>query len=274
MRSPRGRHDDLRVGNKFKLRGPTGGKASCGGKIKTMPNRIIKESIRTSRTVNSMTDFQFRVWLYLITYVDDYGRGSADPEIIKGFVFPRRRRITEADISKTLAELAGMGCICLYEVEGESYFYFPKWGEHQRIQTKKSKFPEPLSATAQPCSTVAHGESPPQSNPNPNPNTQSEAFDAFWAAYPKKVGKQAARKAFELIDPSLYPAILSAVSAQKECEQWTKENGRYIPNPATWLSQGRWEDETPDPAAACRQPGGHELESMARLRRLQNRREV
>ncbi|MBQ7825187.1 MAG: hypothetical protein IJ337_02390 [Clostridia bacterium] len=48
-----------------------------------MPNRVIKESIRTSKGVNSLSAFQFRLWVYLITYVDDYGRGSADPELLK-----------------------------------------------------------------------------------------------------------------------------------------------------------------------------------------------
>lgn len=136
-----------------------------------MPNRIIKDSIRTSKTVNAMTDFQFRVWTYLITYVDDYGRGSADPELLKGFLFPRRKRITEADIAKALADLAGMGCILLYDVDGESYLCFPKWSDHQRIQQKRSKFPEPDMSR---CVTVCHGESPLESNPiqsesNPNP---------------------------------------------------------------------------------------------------------
>lgn len=137
-----------------------------------MPNRIIKESIRTSKSVNSLTDFQFRLWLYLITYVDDYGRGSADPELLKGFVFPRRKGVTEAQIEKALAELATFGMITLYEVDGESFFLFPTWSEHQRIQTKKSKFPEPDE------STVIHRESPPESNtntntnPNTNPNTK------------------------------------------------------------------------------------------------------
>ena len=102
-----------------------------------MPNRIIKESIRTSKTVNAMSDFQFRLWAYLITYVDDYGRGSADPELLKGFVFPRRKGVTESTIEKTLAELATIGSIHLYEVDGESYLCFPNWGDHQRIQQKK-----------------------------------------------------------------------------------------------------------------------------------------
>lgn len=122
-----------------------------------------------------MTDFQFRLWAYLITYADDYGRGSADPEILKGFVFPRRKRVTESDIAKALADLAGMGCILLYQVDGESYFCFPNWSKHQRVQQKRSKFPEPVENS--PCSTVSHGEPPPvsesvsvsvsESNPNP-----------------------------------------------------------------------------------------------------------
>lgn len=130
-----------------------------------MPNRIVKESIRTSKTVNSMTDFQFRFWVYLITYVDDYGRGSADPELIKGFVFPRRKGITEDTIKKTLAELATIGSIHLYDVEGESYFCFPNWSDHQRVQTKKSKFPEPVENNNPRLSTVSHREPPPESNP-------------------------------------------------------------------------------------------------------------
>lgn len=120
-----------------------------------MPNRIIKESIRTSKSVNAMTDFQFRLWTYLITYVDDFGRGSADPDLLKGFVFPRRKSVTEATIGKTLAELATIGSIVLYEVDGESYLYFPNWGEHQRVQTKKSKFPAPSCDLHK--STVDHG---------------------------------------------------------------------------------------------------------------------
>ena len=37
--------------------------------------------------------------------------------------------------------------------------------------------------------------------------------------------------------------LLSAIDQQTRSDQWTRENGRFIPNPATWLNQGRWEDE-------------------------------
>ena len=69
------------------------------------------------------------------------------------------------------------------------------------------------------------------------------AFDAFWSAYPKKTGKEAARKAFKKIPKSAHSLLVPAVEAQKKSRQWTEENGRFIPNPATWLNQGRWEDE-------------------------------
>lgn len=142
-----------------------------------MPNRILKESIRTSRSINQLNDFQFRLWIHLITYVDDYGRGSGDPEILKGYLFPRRKRITETDIERALADLAGAGCILLYESDGESYLCFPKWSSHQRIQQKRSKFPEPSEQDMSRWVTVSHGESPPESNPiqsnaESNPNRE------------------------------------------------------------------------------------------------------
>lgn len=122
--------------------------------------RMLKESIRTSKTVNALSDFQFRVWAYLITYVDDYGRGSADPELLKGIVFPRRKGVTESQIKDALTVLANTGMITLYEVDGESYFYFPKWGEHQRIRAKWSQFPAPPKEPAANCGN------PPQSAAN------------------------------------------------------------------------------------------------------------
>lgn len=243
-----------------------------------MPNRIIKDSIRTSKSVNTMTDFQFRLWVYLITYVDDYGRGSADPELLKGFVFPRRKGVTESSIEKALADLANSGSILLYDVDGESYFCFPNWGDHQRIQTKRSKFPAPSDGIIK-KPTVNHGESPPESNPiqsesNPNPNTNPKpnpretrgaAFEKFWSAYPRKEGKQEARAAFEKVSVSL-DILLEALERHKRSAQWCKDNGQFIPHPATWLNGKRWEDQpvmdSSIPKGASGQLGDAELEAI------------
>lgn len=108
-----------------------------------MGSRVIKDSIKTSRNVNALSDFQFRVWIHLILSADDYGRGSADPELVKNLAFPRRKGVTEKQLDDALHVLANIGMVNLYFVDGEPYFYFPKWGEHQRVRTKVSKFPDP-----------------------------------------------------------------------------------------------------------------------------------
>jgi hypothetical protein len=184
--------------------------------------------------------------------VDDYGRGSADPELLKGFVFPRRKGVTEATIEKSLQELANIGSILLYDVDGESYFCFPNWADHQRIQTKKSRFPSPDDGTLK-NSTVSHGESPPESNPiqseskyKSESKSEDDAraeFDKFWSAYPRKAGsKQKAFEAFKKADVSL-DVLLAAIENQKQSAQWSKDNGQFIPHPTTWLNGRRWEDQ-------------------------------
>lgn len=79
----------------------------------------------------------------------------------------------------------------------------------------------------------------------------SGGFDAFWAAYPSKVGKAPALKAFEKIDPdeALLRDMLAALADQKRSVKWLKDGGQFIPNPATWLNQQRWLDESGDGGA-------------------------
>lgn len=70
-------------------------------------------------------------------------------------------------------------------------------------------------------------------------------FAAFWSVYPRKVAKGDAEKAWAAIKPdaTLAASIVSAVSRQLSCEQWTKDAGQFIPHPATWLNRKGWEDE-------------------------------
>lgn len=133
-----------------------------------MPNRIIKESICSSDKISSLSDFEFRLWIGLITQADDMGRGDARPAIIKGRVFPLRDRVTAKDIDAAVHGLAAKGCISLYTVGGKSYFWFPTWSEHQRIRDCKPKYPGPDEADdIPPQSAASCGELPPESNPNP-----------------------------------------------------------------------------------------------------------
>ena len=77
------------------------------------------------------------------------------------------------------------------------------------------------------------------------PKGDDVRFDEFWAAYPNKKAKEPARKAFNKLklQDGEFADILTALSAHKQSTQWTKDNGQFIPLPATWLNQRRWEDE-------------------------------
>ncbi len=70
-----------------------------------------------------------------------------------------------------------------------------------------------------------------------------ELFEKFWSIYPKKVAKQAAFKAFRKIPKieATLSEILAGVEKWERSEQW--QNPQFIPYPAKFLSEQRWEDE-------------------------------
>lgn len=86
---------------------------------------------------------------------------------------------------------------------------------------------------------------PDNNTPGETNNNLYERFESFWAIYPKKKSKQAALTAWKKLKPDevFKQKIIAAVQKQKQWPEWQKDNGQYIPYPATWLNQQRWEDE-------------------------------
>jgi len=83
---------------------------------------------------------------------------------------------------------------------------------------------------------------------NKSPESERTPFSQFWAAYPKKVAKGFAEKAWRKGKcANLLPQILEAIGRAKVAEAWTKECGQFIPHPATWLNGRCWEDELSSP---------------------------
>lgn len=69
-------------------------------------------------------------------------------------------------------------------------------------------------------------------------------FETFWSRYPKQVGKKAARVAWDKSkDRPALETILEAVTRAAHSVQWMKDGGQFIPHPATWINQGRWDDQ-------------------------------
>ena len=118
---------------------------------------------------------------------------------------------------------------------------------------KKHPSANPLTLTPAPAPTPAQREK----TQTPSPTVERSAvcvpggFARFWKAYPRKVGKRAAEASWkrQKLEPQA-DQIIEAVRRQSAGEDWTKDGGQYVPHPTTWLTQGRWDDETTTPEAA------------------------
>ena len=142
----------------------------------------------------------------------------------------------------------------------------PKRNPNSNRKSNPKSSPDPNSQPEPECSP---GNRTPEDQEPSAPDrggetTALEEFDRFWAAYPRKVGKQEARKVFLHLlsgtgrktdgrSPPL-PAsdrLIAALEQQKHSQQWQRDSGRFIPYPATWLRQARWEDESAEAGPAC-----------------------
>ena len=89
---------------------------------------------------------------------------------------------------------------------------------------------------------------------------EQEGFERFWSTYPRKVGREAAWKAWREIGPNakLAGEIVSAVAKQIKDygTKWSEENGRFCPYPGKWLRERRWADA---PSVAAPEPDYSEL---------------
>ena len=99
---------------------------------------------------------------------------------------------------------------------------------------------------------------PPKSRRGPqkpkSDEVEPEGFQEFWSEYPKGKPRQPALKSWRSLapDPELRQKIMAGLEAHKRSKQW--QDPQYIPHPATWLNQRRWEDEVGAPAAAKAKP--------------------
>lgn len=148
-----------------------------------MPNRILKESICTSDSIDGLTWFEEVMFYRLIVNCDDYGRMDARLPILRARLFPLKT-VTNQQVGEALESLRSAGMIDLYEVDGRSYLQMRTWSNHQQIRARKSKFPAPAINTQEldiNCNQVMsnvpviQSESESESNPKRNACAREDA---------------------------------------------------------------------------------------------------
>lgn len=148
-----------------------------------MPNRVLKDSIKRSAQVDSLTWFEEVVFYRLLVTADDFGCMDGRPLLLKSELFPIKEGVTKKAVEDAINRLASVGLLQKYEVSGMPYVCFPKWEMHQRIRTKHRKYPAPpeghealdsnLQQIAADCRRLppeSESERESESNPNPKEN--------------------------------------------------------------------------------------------------------
>jgi len=192
------------------------------------------------------------------------------PRRIGGAIF----RYESVDCDALLTELSERGFILRYQVGETRCIFIPKFGEHQNPHVKEQANNLPLPDQHQTSMVQApdehhasHAESllplteslllNPESGVPPLPPKGDEDepddepgsfytvdFEQFWTVYPRKKKKGDAFRAWKRAKgrPPV-PILIESIERQKRSTDWTKDNGDYIPYPASWINGRSWEDE-------------------------------
>ncbi len=178
--------------------------------------RMLKRVISESKSLGNLSSDSARLlYTWLIPWLDVEGRHSADPDIIKGHVFPKVKAMTTARIEQLLGDLAAKNLIVIYGGNGEKYLQFTKFAVHQKLNKEreaKSNIPAPtaediansrelmsksreLTLSKDKLSKDKLRESAAE---NPAANS---LFEEFWKAYPRegRVEKKTALAKFSAI---------------------------------------------------------------------------
>lgn len=204
----------------------------------------------------------------LFTVSDREGCFRWLPRQIKLDVMP----YDNVDFSRVLDALATRGFVVRYACGTDEYGVIPSFTKHQVINNreKSSGFPQLQDAVAvwpyENNDLVTRAPRVDDACPTPLGQDQAEwkgregkgkegegkgkdacaeLFARFWSLYPNRKGKADAEKAWSKLKPTdeLFSQICEGLAKQVTCYDWTKDGGKFIPHPATWLNGKRWTDE-------------------------------
>lgn len=112
--------------------------------------RTIKPTFFTSLTVAGLTPEQRLTFIGLWTHVDDEGRCTDDPRLVKAALWPLDDR-SAGEVDDDLWALTEASLILRYTLHERSYLAVRNWAEHQRIsRPTRSNLPDPSEGEIRP----------------------------------------------------------------------------------------------------------------------------
>lgn len=208
------------------------------GQFVTVPNL---------KYLDGMRAVEVAVYLWICSYADENGKCFPGRKTIASKI-----KVSVHTVDKAITKLCEVGILAK---------------EHRFVGNEKTSNEYQImipdeGGSPKPDTTLGSNEAPPQPQTKHielNPFNQTkltkqtvlEEFEKFWVKFPKKVGKTKAMESFEKalkgdpkkkVEPASSETILTSLQKQLDNQYFPAEK-RYIPNPTTWLNQGRWQDE-------------------------------
>ena len=123
-----------------------------------MPVRILREGILTSERVDMLTAEGEVFYRRLMSVVDDFGRHSANPKLVRAACYPLKLDVVkDAHVVQWMHECVGAKLLLVYEVEGKQYLEIADF--RQQVRSKQSKYPNPPSTAKNPLAVDKQLES-------------------------------------------------------------------------------------------------------------------
>jgi hypothetical protein len=127
--------------------------------------RMLKKNISNSRRLSQLkTDSARMLWTWIIPYLDVEGRFYASPDMIKSTIVPRLKTFTEENIGEYLNDMAQIGLIIIYKVDGDLYLQYRKFDDFQKLRKDREGKPLPSPDGAE---IITPGVLPAYSIPTP-----------------------------------------------------------------------------------------------------------
>lgn len=248
-----------------------------------MPNRLIREGFLDSEPINRLSDPAECLYHRLLLAADDAGRMDGRPDILRARLYPLDSSRRTQDVVRHLRECESNGLVMEYQWDGKPFLQVSRWQRPGNSQYSKfpwsdgsfkiewvqretrdgakefasTSLSDPIATPSAPHQDPIEGdlvyfsgdgdgdvhEDGSARNGQPPRSSAETEFEIFYKAYPKKIAKLKAWKSWKAQKPDL-ERCLAAIEQAKQSEQWRKDGGQFIPHPATWLNQGRWDDAT------------------------------
>lgn len=230
--------------------------------------RSIKPGFFTSPDIARLSVRARLTFIGLWTHVDDDGRCLYEPRLIHASLYPLDDEVTVKKVHADLMELENAGLTASYEVHDRRFLEITNW-HHQKIshKTPSTHPPNPNRPAGQPVSDSgaipeSNGKAHETLRPDmdldrdrehqtaPTDSVLRSEFERWWTAYPRKVGKKDALKAYRRARREVDATRLVAGAEREAAKLRAGTEPKFIPHPATWLNGGRWEDEPDRPLTA------------------------